>query len=103
MLSAEPAVPAPLEHAMIGNLRRRPRSAGPPSLAAGIACTVSSDQATAALRKSGGRPLTFREDALVEAANELAHEGLWQEYSGAAGLAALREANQRGKGSKPPS
>ena len=74
MLSAEPAVRAPLEHAMTGNLPAAEVS-GPPSLAAGIACMVSSVRATAALRNSGGSALTFREDTLVEAANLLAHEG----------------------------
>ena len=34
---------------------------------------------------------------LAGSAAELAHEGLWQEYSGVAGLAALREARQRGE------
>ena len=32
----------------------------------------------------------------------MAHEGLWQEYSGAAGLAALREASQRGETIEAP-
>jgi threonine synthase len=45
-----------------------------------------------ALRGSGGRACTFQENTVTEAAEELAREGLWQEYSGAAGLAALREA-----------
>ena len=49
------------------------------------------DRAVVALRETRGRPLTFHEDMLAEAVSELAHEGLWQEYSGAAGLAALRE------------
>ncbi len=101
MLSAEPAVRAPLARAMTGNLPATEVS-GPPSLAAGIACMVSSVRATAALRNSGGSALTFREDTLVEAANLLAHEGLWQEYSGAAGVAALREANQRGENLEAP-
>jgi threonine synthase len=32
----------------------------------------------------------------------LAHEGLWQEYSGAAAIAALREARQRGERFEAP-
>jgi threonine synthase len=96
ILSAAPAVRAPLAYAMAHNAAAA-EVHGPPSLAAGIACTVSSYRGAVALRDSGGRPLTFREATLVEAARELAHEGLWQEYSGVAGLAALREARQRGE------
>jgi threonine synthase len=101
ILSAEPGVRAPLAYAMARNLAATEVS-GPASRALGIACTVSSYRAAAALRTSGGRALTFSEDTLVEAANELAHEGIWQEYSGAAGLAALREARQRGETIEEP-
>ena len=96
ILSAEPAVRAPLARAMARN-EAAAEVTGPPSLAAGIACTVSSYRAVVALRESRGRPLTFHDDVLAEAASELAHEGLWQEYSGVAGLAALREARRRGE------
>jgi threonine synthase len=71
--------------------------AGPASLAAGIACTVSSYRAVVALRATRGRPLTFHEEVVAEAARALAQQGLWQEYSGVAGLAALREASERGE------
>jgi threonine synthase len=96
ILSAEPAVRAPLARAMSRN-EAAAEVTGPPSIAAGIACTVSSYRAVVALRTGHGRALTFHEDAVAEAARELAHEGLWQEYSGVAGLAALREARQRGE------
>jgi len=96
ILSAEPAVRAPLARAMARN-EAAAEVSGPPSLAAGIACTVSSYRAVVGLRGSRGRALTFHEAVLAEAASELAHEGLWQEYSGVAGLAALREARQRGE------
>jgi threonine synthase len=33
---------------------------------------------------------------------ELAHEGLWQEFSGVAGIAALREAKERGETFEEP-
>lgn len=101
ILSAEPGVRAPLAHAMARNLAAA-EVTGPGSLAAGIACTVSSYRAAVALRASNGRALTFSESTLVEAATELAHEGLWQEYSGAAGLAALREARERGEAIEEP-
>jgi threonine synthase len=101
ILSAEPAVRAPLSCAISRN-EAAAEVIGPPSIAAGIACTVSSYRAVVALRSSGGRPLTFHDDVLAEAASELAHEGLWQEYSGVAGLAALREARQRGEAFAEP-
>jgi threonine synthase len=96
IVSAEPAVRAPLAYAMAHN-QAAAQVSGPSSLAAGIACTVSSYRGAVALRESTGRALTFQETTLIEAARQLAQEGLWQEYSGAAGLAALREARQRGE------
>ncbi len=53
ILSAEPAVRAPLAHAMARN-EAAAEVNGPPSLAAGIACTVSSYRAVVALRGSSG-------------------------------------------------
>jgi threonine synthase len=96
MFSAEPALRAPLAHAMSRN-EAAAEVSGPPSIAAGIACTVSSYRGAVALRGSNGQALTFHDDVLAGAAGELAHEGLWQEYSGVAGLAALREARKRGE------
>ena len=101
LVSAEPAVRAPLAHAMQRNLAAAEVS-GPGSLAAGIACTVSSFRAASALRLTHGRALTFSEETIVAAATALAHEGLWQEYSGAAALAALREARLRGEKIEEP-
>jgi threonine synthase len=101
LVSAEPAVRAPLAHAMRRNLAAAEVS-GPGSLAAGIACTVSSFRAASALRSTHGRALTFSEKTIVAAATALAHEGLWQEYSGAAALAALREARLRGETIEEP-
>src|SRR5947209_6772785 len=96
MISAEPAVRGPLAQAVQRNAAAA-ETDGPPSLAAGISCTVSSYRGVKALRDSGGMALTFSEETLVEAASELAREGLWQEYSGAAGLALLREAYRSGE------
>ncbi len=101
ILSAEPAVRGPLAYAMAHN-QAAAEVSGPGSLAAGIACTVSSYRGTVALRDGSGRALTFQESTLAEALRELAHEGLWQEYSGVAGLAALREAKQRGEPIEEP-
>ncbi|MGB6534748.1 MAG: pyridoxal-phosphate dependent enzyme [Xanthobacteraceae bacterium] len=96
MFSAEPMLRGPLAHAMSRN-QAAAEVTGPASIAAGIACTVSSYRGAVALRGSNGRALTFHDDVLTEAAGELAHEGFWQEYSGAAGLAALHEARKRGE------
>jgi threonine synthase len=100
-LSAEPAVLGPLAYAMAHN-QAAAEVSGPGSLAAGIACTVSSYRGAVALRDGSGRALTFQEGTLAEALRELAHEGLWQEYSGVAGLAALREAKRRGEPIEEP-
>lgn len=95
MLSAEPASRGPLAQAMSRNVAAVEVS-GAASLAAGIACTVNSYRGVVAIRDSGGMALTFEEASLREATAKLAHEGLWQEYSGAAGVAALQEAKRRG-------
>jgi threonine synthase len=96
IFSAEPVGRAPLARAMSQNVAAA-EVTGPPSIAAGIACTVSSYRAVVGLRDSHGRALTFHDDVLADAARELAQEGLWQEYSGVAGLAALREARRNGE------
>lgn len=96
ILSAEPGVRAPLASAMARNVPAA-EVTGPASLAAGISCVVSSYRASCALREANGRALTFTETGLQEAAAALARAGFWQEYSGAAGLAALREARRRGE------
>ncbi len=96
LISAEPALRGPLANAMRRNVAAVEVS-GPPSLAAGISCSVGSYRGVIALRDSAGAALTFSENAVSQAAVELAHDGLWQEYSGVAGLAALREAHRRGE------
>jgi threonine synthase len=91
IVSAEPATRGPLAHAMQRN-EAAIEVDGPASLAAGISCTVSSYRGAKALCDSAGMALTVAEQTLIEAAAELARDGLWQEYSGVAGIAALREA-----------
>jgi len=101
IISAEPGVRGPLSHAMQRNVAAFEVD-GPPSLAAGISCTVSSYRGVKVLRECGGVALTFAEDTLKRAIAALAHEGLWQEYSGVAGLAALYEAHRRGQTFEEP-
>ena len=93
--SAEPASRGPLARAVSRNVAAVEVS-GAASLAAGIACTVNSYRGVVALRDSGGTALLFEEPTLQAATAQLAGEGLWQEYSGAAGIAALYEAQHRG-------
>jgi threonine synthase len=101
IVSAEPEVRGPLAYAMAHN-QAAAEVSGPGSLAAGIACTVSSYRGAAALREAVGRAITFQESTVAEAMRELAHEGLWQEFSGVAGIAALRDAKQRGETFEEP-
>ena len=101
VMSAEPAVRAPLAHAV---LRNQPaiEVTGAASRAAGIACLVSSYRGLVALRETGGAALTASEDMIMQASRELAADGLWREYSGVAGIAALREARLRGERFEEP-
>lgn len=95
LCSAEPAERGPLAQAMRRNAAAV-EVAGPASLAVGIAVTVGGFRGVLAVRDSGGSSLLFSDESVIEAADRLAREGLWQEYSGAAGIAALREARRRG-------
>jgi threonine synthase len=96
LCSAEPAGRAPLHRAVQGNAAAV-EVAGPNSLAAGIAATVGGYRGVLALRDSSGKALLFSEPAVAAAAARLARDGLWQEFSGAAGIAALREARRDGE------
>ncbi len=100
MVSAEPAARGPLARAVAGN-RPAVEVAAVPSGAFGIMCTVNSWRGVAALRDSAGMALTAGEDAMAEARARLAACGFWQELSGAAGLAALRDALAEGRLSPP--
>ncbi|HTV90047.1 MAG TPA: pyridoxal-phosphate dependent enzyme [Stellaceae bacterium] len=96
LCSAEPAVRGPLHRAVQGNAAAI-EVQGPASLAAGIAATVGGYRGVLALRDGAGRALLFSEESVRGAAQALARDGLWQEYSGAAALAALREACRAGE------
>jgi threonine synthase len=100
IVSAEPAARGPLARALAGNLPAT-EVAPRPSHAFGIACTVNSWRGVAAVRDSAGAGLTAEEATIAEARTRLAACGLWQEYSGVAGLAALREAFGDGRLARP--
>jgi threonine synthase len=95
LVSAEPAVRGPLARAIVGNAAAVSVE-GPPSIAAGIACTVSGYRGVLALRESEGLALTASEASLHAAREKLGRLGFWQEASGTAGIAALCEASERG-------
>ncbi|MEU0571066.1 pyridoxal-phosphate dependent enzyme [Nonomuraea sp. NPDC005983] len=56
----------------------------------GINCSVGGHRGVRAVRDSGGDALLVTDGELREAQRDLARHGLWQELSGAAGLAAYR-------------
>jgi threonine synthase len=95
LCSAEPEGRGPLHRALQGNAAVVEVD-GPASRAAGITTTVGGYRGVVALRDSGGAALLFSEESVAAATERLARDGLWQEYSGAAGVAALREATGRG-------
>lgn len=95
VVSAEPAVAGPLARAMASNL---PAVRLPPasSLASAIVCTAGSARGTKAIRDTAGRALTFTEATLQQLHAQLARKGIWQELSGVAGLAAIKDAVDAG-------
>lgn len=95
VVSAEPGVAGPLAQALRRNV---PAMKVPPasSLASAIVCTTSSVRGTKAIRDTAGRALTFSEDTLKQLHGELARQGIWQELSGVAALAAIKDAVSAG-------
>lgn len=88
MFAAEPGARAPLYHALATGQDVAHVAAGPTS-AFSIGTTVGSYRAIVAVRRSGGAAVPVPEQQLLQARDLLARQGLWQELSGAAGLAAL--------------
>ncbi|WP_436759501.1 threonine synthase [Streptosporangium sp. V21-05] len=62
-----------------------------PSDAYSIAGPVGGHRGVVAVRDSGGEAVLVTDEELRAAQRDLAHEGLWQELSGVAGLAAYRK------------
>lgn len=96
ILSAEPQARGPLARALQSNAAAMEVEARP-TIAAGIGCTVSSFRGVQAIRTSLGRALTCSDDSLRSMRDLLSRQGIFQEYSGVAGLAALQEALARGE------
>lgn len=89
MIAAEPGARAPLAAAQEKEQTFQSVSAEPTN-AHSIAATESTYRGHVALHQSGGTALGVSDQEITEARDRLARQGLWQEFSGAAGLAGLR-------------
>jgi threonine synthase len=95
MFSAEPQVRGPLARAIAAGKKMievEPRS----GLASSVMGTVNSYRGVLTIEQSSGRALTASDEDMIETRRVLAHDGQWQELSGAAGLAAMRAALRDG-------
>ncbi len=96
IVACEPPARAPLARALAAGLPATEVPATPTD-AYGVAVTVSGYRGIVALRESDGWPELVDDAAAREAQRALAHEGVWQELSGAVGLAGLRAAIRAGR------
>jgi threonine synthase len=95
MVACEPAARAPLSRALATG-RPTARVDGRPTAARSIAVTVSGYRGVVAVRESAGYALALEDRGILESREALSREGIWQELSGAAGVAGLRESLSRG-------
>lgn len=96
LFSCEPAAGGPLAAAMARHLPAT-RITPSPTGAYAIGCSVSGYRGVLALTASAGQALLVGDDEMAAAQRELARAGLWQELSGAAGLAGLRQLAAAGR------
>ncbi|WP_223167788.1 threonine synthase [Nonomuraea sp. SYSU D8015] len=89
MFSCETAAGAPHAHALATGAPAAIVDMGP-SDAYGIAGTVGGHRGVLAVRESGGEAVRVTDDEMRQAQRDLARQGMWQELSGAAGLAGYR-------------
>ncbi|QYC38229.1 Threonine synthase [Nonomuraea coxensis DSM 45129] len=89
MYACESAAGSPHAHALDTGAPAAIVEAGP-SAAYGIAGGVGGHRGVLAVRESGGEAVRVSDQELRAAQDALAGHGLWQELSGAAGLAAYR-------------
>ncbi len=101
MIACEPAARAPLAAALRDGL---PAISVPeaPTQALSIGTTVGSYRGVLAIRSTNGRSITLTDRQLHRARDALSREGIWQELSGAAGVAGLRELVEQGEGISGP-
>ena len=96
IIACEPGARAPLARALAEG---RPAVAVPPAptSAYAVAVSVGGYRGVIAVRESDGWVETPDDEATAQAQVALAREGLWQELSGAIGLAGLRAAVRAGR------
>lgn len=100
IVACEPGARAPLARAVAAGLPATVVDPAP-SAAYSAAVTVGGYRGVVAVRE-GGWVATPGEAAIAAAQTVLAREGLWQELSGALGLAALRDAVHDGRAPRGP-
>ncbi|MFG1696844.1 pyridoxal-phosphate dependent enzyme [Nonomuraea sp. NPDC049309] len=89
MFSCETAAGGPHARALAAGLPAAIVEIGPTD-AYGVACPVGGHRGVVAVRDSGGEAVLVTDEDLRKAQRDLARAGLWQELSGAAGLAGQR-------------
>lgn len=90
IIAVEPAARGPLHRAITTGVPAATVEARP-TVQSGTACTVNSYRAVVAVGDSHGVPLLVDDEDAVAAQRALARQGLWQELSPAAAIAALRQ------------
>jgi threonine synthase len=90
LVSVEPATRGPLFHALQAGVPATSVQAGP-TIQSGTATTVNGYRSVVAIRDSKGFAMLVDDDAAKAAHAKLARQGLWQEFSSSAALAALDE------------
>lgn len=95
MLACQPGSRAPLVAAWRARAETAEVAAAP-TTAFSIGTTVAGYRGIVALRESAGEPVPVGDDDMAAAQRAMARAGLWQELSGAAGVAGLRTYLERG-------
>lgn len=96
MAAVEPAARGPLAEAVEAGADAA--TVDPePTAAHSIKATVNSYRGVRAVEDSGGFVVTVSDDQVSDAQDALACSGLWQEFSGAAGVAGIGEALDDGR------
>ncbi|MFG1941409.1 pyridoxal-phosphate dependent enzyme [Nonomuraea sp. NPDC048826] len=90
MFSCEPATGGPHARAVNAGVPAAIVDLAPTD-AYGIACTVGGHRGVRAVRESGGDAILVTDEEMRAAQRDLGRAGLWQELSGAAGLAGRRK------------
>ncbi len=95
MIACEPAAGAPLRAALVAG-RPVVKVDEAPTAAYSIVVGSNSYRGVLAVQESEGDALALTDEEIAASQTRLGREGLWAEFSGAAGLAGLRQAIQAG-------